>query len=275
MPKPSDTVDLTRGVYRKVYQGFVTGRRINKVSVEAEALFWRLNVIADDFGTFPADALLCKNLAAPLRDWSPAQVDTMLVELEAQRLITLFAHGNDFYGSICQFIVNQPAGRSGRRIKRWPDPGDEGSKPSKPPKHGKNKVRGNPGESGGVSSSDTDTDTEDHAETESCDAVASPAPRVRAPDPVWDYVASRWYPSGIAPSLKSSVGRIVADFRALNASPAEIKRRADQAERAWPGHTVTARSVVKHWDSLSPRPDPDEVRDPTPEEADALLRGVP
>ena len=35
---PDNAVDRRRGTYRRIYDGFVDGRRINSVSIEAEAL---------------------------------------------------------------------------------------------------------------------------------------------------------------------------------------------------------------------------------------------
>jgi hypothetical protein len=46
------TVDLVRGVYCRIYASATKGRRINSVSIMAELLFWRLHLIADDFGAF-------------------------------------------------------------------------------------------------------------------------------------------------------------------------------------------------------------------------------
>ena len=57
-------VDLTRGSYRRVYAGFIAGKRICKLSMLAEAFFWRLHAVADDFGNCVGDpALLAQQTA--------------------------------------------------------------------------------------------------------------------------------------------------------------------------------------------------------------------
>lgn len=114
------TIDLTRGVYRRMYSGFVMGRRINAVSVDAECLFWRLNAIADDFGNFNSGGLYVRNHAAPLRRWSVAKIDALVVELAAAGLIDTYEVGQDHYASIRDFMELQPAGRNGRRVQRYP-----------------------------------------------------------------------------------------------------------------------------------------------------------
>jgi len=54
-------VDMTKGVYRRIYSSATRDRRINQLSLAAELLYWRLHCVADDFGSFEADPylLLC------------------------------------------------------------------------------------------------------------------------------------------------------------------------------------------------------------------------
>lgn len=161
----SDLVtNMTHGVYRRLYSGATTGKRINSASLAAEFWFWRLHMICDDFGTFVADADLCRLAAAPRRDITDRQVSLWLTELERVGLIVLYKVGDDKYGQIIGFCDFQPAGKNGKRIRRYPVPTSG--------------VRVNPGESSGIqvnpggvqpsSASDTHTDThtDTHADTD-------------------------------------------------------------------------------------------------------------
>lgn len=56
------------GEWRKVYvDGLILGRRINRVSMSAEALFWRLVVSVDDYGNMHADPDVVAARALPRR----------------------------------------------------------------------------------------------------------------------------------------------------------------------------------------------------------------
>lgn len=114
------TTDLTLGIYRRIYSGFVTGRRINSVSVDAEAFFWRLHAVADDFGNLPLSPIILKGIAAPLRGWLACDIERMVKELIGANLITTYESNRDTYGHIEGWDVRQPAPRNGRRVKKWP-----------------------------------------------------------------------------------------------------------------------------------------------------------
>ena len=154
--------DLTRGVYRRVYAGATTGERINKASDAAEVLFWRLHMIADDFGNFPAKPSLIKSYALPEKDiWNKARISKHLTELDnitntaGGKLISLYSVGSDNYGHIVGFEITQPAGRNGKRVMRYP--GESGC------------IQIHPDSSGLCSSHlrpDTDTDTESDTESD-------------------------------------------------------------------------------------------------------------
>jgi hypothetical protein len=85
---------------------------------------------------------------------------------------------------------------------------------------------------------------------EALTAKAKGVRKTRPPDPVWDAVAATWYPSGIPPSQKGAIGKIVKDFKALGATPEEIAKRKARHESEWPKVTCTPRSLVKHWDQF-------------------------
>ncbi len=116
-------VDMTKGVYRRVYAGFVSGRRLCSVSIGAEAWFWRLNATADDFGNRPADPCLMAD-AAGRRALAPKQVAEWTQELLGAGLIEEYEVAGDSYLHIVGFEDNQPAGKNGRRIQRHPAPSE-------------------------------------------------------------------------------------------------------------------------------------------------------
>lgn len=151
----TNVIDMTRGVYRRVYSGFITGKRLCSVSIEAEAWFWRLYVLADDFGNLAAEPVILRNHAAGLRDIAVAQSEAWIGELAEANLITVYECAGDRYIHFAHFEDLQPAPRNGRRIQRCPKPdGASGG------------IRGNPGESGGSEAdaqSQAEADAEAHA----------------------------------------------------------------------------------------------------------------
>lgn len=139
----STMVDMKRGVYRRIYAGFLEGKRINHVSARSEMAFWRLLVIADDFGNFPADPALLRVKAFPRRQISTKAVGEILDELADPNpygaLIHRYKVGEDPYGHIIGWVDLQPGARNGKRYERYPaDPHFQTG----------NAARGNPGASG-------------------------------------------------------------------------------------------------------------------------------
>lgn len=120
MSSDTQIIDMTRGVYRRVYAGFLTGRRINSVSIPAEAWFWRLLMVADDFGNLHAEPELLKNTVAPLRKCTRPQAKQWTAELIKAGLVTSYESNGEKYLHINDFEQTQPAGRNGRRIKKYP-----------------------------------------------------------------------------------------------------------------------------------------------------------
>lgn len=175
------TVDLTKGIYRKVFSGFLRGKRINKVSFEAEALFWRLNMLADDYGNLEADDLAMD--AFPRRRVEDDDVEAWVEQLVEVGLVRRYAVGGDAHLHIEGFEELQPAGRNGKRIKRvlGVSEGDQIDPPA-------------PGESGGIQidpgcggesglnlrpeteyENDTEEENENESEYESGDGVGNGA----------------------------------------------------------------------------------------------------
>jgi hypothetical protein len=115
-------VDMRWGVYRKVYSGFIWGDRLNSVSMEAEAWFWRLHAVADDLGNLAANMNRLVVEAGGKRQITPEQAEKWTAELASVRLIVRYSVGSDNYVHIIGFEDRQPANKNGRRIQRHPLP---------------------------------------------------------------------------------------------------------------------------------------------------------
>lgn len=146
--------DLTRGVYRRIYSGFITGQRINKLSLNAEAWFWRVMATADDFGNAPADPDLCRAATAGRRSVTSKQIAGWLKEMKTVGLITLYRAKGEWFLHIVGFEESQPAGKNGKRIMRYAVPDESGC------------IQVNPDESSASQASDNDTEDDNDSDTE-------------------------------------------------------------------------------------------------------------
>lgn len=142
-------MDLRKGLYRLIYAGFIWGRRINSVPLEAEAWFWRLHAVADDHGNLPAEearlGALTKGYRADMRD---SDVGALCARLEMAGLIARYEAGGEQFYHILDFPVLQPAPRNGRRLQRFhlhPPGLDRGEAVGE-----SGGIRGNPGEPWGT-----------------------------------------------------------------------------------------------------------------------------
>ena len=153
--------DMTKGVYRRLYSGAIYGKRVNAVSPGAELLLWRVHMVADDLGNFPAEPVRLAAQAMPMRDSAtPKRLTGWLSELITARLITTYESDGEQYGHVCGWLGMQPAGKNGRRIQKYPAPdGESGG------------IQVNPDESWTIQSPETETESESethsHSHTES------------------------------------------------------------------------------------------------------------
>lgn len=143
--------DLTRGVYRRLYGGFITGQRINKLSLNAEAWFWRVLVSVDDFGNGRADPELCRAATAGNRRVTAKQVSGWLREMRDVGLVEFYTVKDEPLLHIVGFESTQPSGKNGRRIKRCPLPDESKG------------IQGNPD---AVSASDSEDDPDPYSDTD-------------------------------------------------------------------------------------------------------------
>lgn len=165
MPEPKNTItDLTSGIYRRQYANFIKGKRINALTLEAEAWFWRVHAAADDFGNADGEPELVHAATAGRRRVTPQQVSGWLKEMLTHGLIREYESADEKFVHIVGFVTRQPAGRNGKRVRHFPkSPWDEDS-PS----------RGNPGESRGILCSDSDSDSHSDSDSQKEDS-AEPA----------------------------------------------------------------------------------------------------
>lgn len=168
----SKVTDLTKGVYRRMYAGFIKGQRINQISLQAEAWFWRVVASADDFGNADAEPLLCWTATVGRRvNVTVKQVKAWLKEMEESRLIQMYpGAGNEKYLHINGFEDLQPSGRNGKKVRRFPSFDNPGESRI---------VQNNP-EFQNAPHSDTDThsdsDSDSHTDTEDKSIVAPATP---------------------------------------------------------------------------------------------------
>jgi hypothetical protein len=144
--------DLTRGVYRRLYSGFTKGQRINRLTLQAEAWFWRVLATVDDFGNGDADPELCHAMTAGRRKVTPKQISGWLREMKDAGLIRFYEAKGEPYLQVVGFETSQPAGKNGKRMKRFPFPGESEG------------IRVNPELSGSAQASEHTNDNENNNE---------------------------------------------------------------------------------------------------------------
>ena len=154
--------DRSKGLYRLIWQCALLGERINSVSTNAELLFWRLNLVADDFGCFDASPLTCRHAAFPARTkLSVSKVGEWLKELQKHKLVQLYSVGGKPFGRILDWENMQPPPRNGKRVQRVPsDPSAIQIHPDP-----SRSIQTDP-DSSKTPDTDTDTDTDTQSDTD-------------------------------------------------------------------------------------------------------------
>lgn len=116
-------------------------------------LFYRLLVLADDFGNLHGDPVLIKANGFPRRPWSIRRIENAMAELinsghdDRAPLVTKYSVGGETYLHITGFEETQPAGKNGKRIKRYPTPPTQ-------------IIQNNPSESSSIQCSEVEAETE-------------------------------------------------------------------------------------------------------------------
>lgn len=244
-----NVLDLTGGMYRRLWTDRVRlGRRINRVSPEAEMWFWRLHTICDDLGTFPSDPGVCLYAAAPMRrDVTPEQVAKWLNELasveggKTMGLIVLYECEGKEWGSIRDFEDLQARGRNGKRVKRFPGP-EEASRAIKAMAKQLADAR--------AATPPIVAETPIPA-TQPVLTLEEPPkaeePRKRQPDAIWDAVAAEWFGGTVAKPDTKRVGKVVSALKEHKATLEQFIERTARYRQQWPDAECTPEAVVKHW----------------------------
>lgn len=115
----SESIDMTAGVYRYVYSGYLRSKRVCALTMAAEAWFWRIHAAADDYGNLPGDYCELRNLCAGRRDMPIVQIESLTKELAEAGLVVTYEADGDRWLHVVGWLRRQPARRDGRRIRRY------------------------------------------------------------------------------------------------------------------------------------------------------------
>lgn len=88
---------------RVIKEAITTSSRIDALSAHAEVLFYRLLVVADDFGYMDARLPIVKARCFPLKDYGNPSIEQWLAELAANELIARYTVSGQPYLSINQW----------------------------------------------------------------------------------------------------------------------------------------------------------------------------
>jgi hypothetical protein len=190
------TLDMTEGVYRRIYSGFLDNAKVNSVSWMAEAWFWRLVVLADDFGNLKGNWRHLAVNASPVREIDAAQAKALTLELVKAKLVELYQVDDKQYIHIKGFTERQPANKNGRRIQKEPmNPEESGCESVHLGESGG--IQTNPEESSASDSdSDSDSDSEPEAEANRDASVALAATKKKSVNITAEQFVTVWRDRG-------------------------------------------------------------------------------
>ena len=97
---------------RCLKEEITTSERLASLSFEAEVLWYRLLVCADDFGRFDARPIIVRSRAMPLRDVCLTDVGQWLDELAEKGLVQIYTWDDKPYLKICRWTERQRANAS-------------------------------------------------------------------------------------------------------------------------------------------------------------------
>lgn len=102
---------------RLLKEGICTSDAINSLSSDSEVLFYRLLVVADDYGRMDARLPIIKSQCFPLKDSiTVAKIEKLIQELNANNLISLYKVGGKPFLFIRKWDQRQ------RSHAKYPDP---------------------------------------------------------------------------------------------------------------------------------------------------------
>ncbi len=71
-----------------------------------------------------------------------------------------------------------------------------------------------------------------------------------ADDKLYDWIAAKWFPSGVSKSDGSRIGKLVRDLKVKRATVEMLERAHKNYRQVWPRMPDTPEAVVKHWDRM-------------------------
>jgi len=118
--------DMQMGGHRYVYARWLDGRRINRVPLAAEALFLRMQLLADDHGNLRAEPFVLRSTAFPARpEVTVEETEAWLGSLVENRLVVTYTVDGERYAHIRHFAHLQAnTGKQRHPLQRCPrEPG--------------------------------------------------------------------------------------------------------------------------------------------------------
>ena len=102
---------------RLLKEGICTSDAINMLSIDSEVLFYRLLVVADDYGRMDGRVQIIKSQCFPLKDsFTASKIEKLIIELQQATLITLYQVNNKPF-----FVINKWEQRV-RSKEKYPSP---------------------------------------------------------------------------------------------------------------------------------------------------------
>jgi hypothetical protein len=207
---------------RVLWPAITRSRKINSLSPEAEVLFYRLLVSADDWGRFYAEPMLVLAECFPLKlgKVTVREITEWLGELVRVRLIRIYEAEGEAYLSFGKWQQRSRAGRS-----KYPDMlADDGQLTVIGPSHA-------------------------HVDEDGDEDVHERASRKR--DPLFDVLAEVEGSNPLEMTQRGgrTIGVALAEIRKAtpDVTPDEIRRRASLWPKHFPDAAFTASALAKHW----------------------------
>jgi hypothetical protein len=85
------------------------------------------------------------------------------------------------------------------------------------------------------------------------DSPSAPRARTRGRDLLWEALADECDLNGnLTKSERGGANKVLKELREVDATPEEVGTRAAEYRRRWPGATLTASALARHWSTLLP-----------------------
>jgi hypothetical protein len=92
---------------RLLKEGIVDSEKINSLSPEVEVFFYRLLVVADDFGRMDGRSTILRARCFPLKDYTNSDIEVFLLQLETAKLVFTYKINDMLYIQINNWSQRQ------------------------------------------------------------------------------------------------------------------------------------------------------------------------